>query len=170
MVDIKSNGKAIFIIFIGAIVALTLLANIADQVFDQTNTRTTLNETFTLPAAQNTSVELIGRNLVTVRPNIENVTGDDVTQFFIFDSRLGVGGLVTVAVTSNGTSQVGTELGVSANTTYEYKPDGSAVNNNDSSVIRLITLFAALAITLFVIGVFWSSDSFRNLISSMGRK
>lgn len=151
-------------IFIGAIITLVLLGTIADSVFDQTSTREAVNETFTLPTAVNTTVELTGRTLVTARPNIENVTGDDVTQWFIVDSRLGTGGLLTIAITSNGTSDLGTNLGIGANTSYVYEPEGHAVNATDSSVIQLIILFAALAVTLFVILGFMNNGSLARIL------
>lgn len=160
----NSNGIAIIMIFIGAIIAATLMVPIADQIFDQTNSRTATNVTTVMPAAVNTTVDLEGRNLIGTI-TLVNDTFDDVSQFYIKDERLSSNsGLLTVAVTSNSTSGVGNTLGQTVNATYEFKPDGSAVNSTDSSLIRLILIFAALAVLFFVLAMVFGMEAMKNLL------
>ena len=163
MGNFKSDGMMIFGIFIGVIITAVLIGTIGDSIFDQTNTREVLNVSVTTPAAQNTSVELLGRTLVGTM-NLENLTGDDVSQFFIRDTRLGTDGLLHVTITSNGTSGVGNTLGQAVNTSYVYEPIGHAVNASDSNMIRLILIFAALAILIFAITMLFKSESMQDLL------
>ncbi len=146
-----SDFMAIFGIFIGAIIALVLIANIADAT-NQDNT-VVVNETFVPSTTTNGSVNIVGRAVVGT-PVISN--GTDLVVLgnnFSFASELQTDGLLGISVTSlDGAPQQGFNGGnaSSLNLTYTYIPDGS-VGATSSAIVLLIKVIAALAIVVFMI-------------------
>ncbi len=162
MGSLKLDGKAIFGIFISAILGVVLLVAIADQVVLNTNTATVTNGTLTAPAINGT-LDITGRELITA---IEIYNGTNSTQTLI-----GLGGALRTASVSGGLLSVQFTLNDSAasysgkpvNVTYTYNPDGYITDASARSITILIILFGALGI-LIVVLVFLFRGSFGELI------
>ena len=153
MASFESDGKAFFIILIGALVAIIFLATIADSVFTQTNELGHNNLTVTLGAA-NVTTDIQGRELVS-RLSITNeslITVDipDLT----LQTGIGSNGLKTVQILNNDTAGVkGYFAGTEVNVSYTYIPDGYLNNGGARSVQALIVIMGAIAILVFVVVV-----------------
>ncbi len=149
----KTDFFVLITIFIGVIVAATFMGPISDAVFAQTNTFNVVNGTFTTPTAGNATVDLTGRELVG-SATIINATGDGTVLTtaanFTVLTGTGTNGLRTVQILLNDT-WAGIWASSPVNITYEYIPDGYVADSGGRSVTRLITLFAALALVVFVI-------------------
>ncbi|KKL88654.1 hypothetical protein LCGC14_1922520 [marine sediment metagenome] len=101
---LKGDGKAIFTVFVGAIIAIVFLASIGDAVFDQSNTFTLANATVTAPAT-NASVAIEGRELIGT-PTVVNDTNSsqqDLQDVGVFIDERVINGVKTVALTVNQT-------------------------------------------------------------------
>jgi len=149
MADFKTDGKTIFTIFVGAIIAATLIVAIADQVNLTTSTFRVDNVTVTAPAV-NATLDLTGRELIS-RLGITNESQPNLTNQLTLQTGTGTTGLRSVQLTINDTSS--NYAGVSVNVSYTYNPDGYVSDPGGRSITLLITLFAALAILIFVIVV-----------------
>ncbi|KKN59061.1 hypothetical protein LCGC14_0546160 [marine sediment metagenome] len=162
--SLKGDGKAIFTVFIGAIIAVVFLASIADSVFTQSNTFTVSSENNTAPAT-NASIALTGRELIgtPVTQNASNVTGLTLQDLGVFIDERIINGIKTVALTVNQTGSA--FVGETINVTYEFGPDGYLERQSDRSIAGLIVLFGALAGVVFVLVVFIKNGSFGDLIS-----
>ncbi len=166
MVNLQSDGKAIFQVFIGTIIALVFIAVIGDSIFSQTNTLTQGNVTVTGPAI-NATTDLNGRTLLTVT-NILNATsnntifGNASVGGVILQTGTGTGGInsVQIFINDTGTAFVGTSIRVA----YTYEPEGYLSNSGTRAIALLITIFAALAIMVFVVVVFMKEGSMGKLI------
>lgn len=149
MANIKSDTKVIFSIFVGAIIAATLIVAIADQVTTSTSTFRVDNTTVTVPAV-NTTLDLLGRGLVT-RLSVLNATNgtalDNIN--FVLQTGTGTDGLNSVQLTLNDSASE--FVGFTVNVSYTYEPSGYVSDTGGRAVTLLITLFAALAILIFVI-------------------
>lgn len=163
--SLKGDGKAIFTIFVGAIIAIVFLASVADSIFIQTNTVSASNSTFTAPAV-NESVAILGRELVDgttpVTLNASNSTGTDLQNSGVFvDTRI-INGVRTVALNINqtGINFASTDI----NVTYEYDPQGYISIAGGRSVALLITIISALALLIFAVVVFIKDGSLGALI------
>ena len=147
----KGDGKAIFTIFVGAIIAVVFMASIADQVFTQTTTASQTNLTVTVSAV-NVSQAVEGRDLITATSitNVTNASVNLITLGLNLTDGL-VSGDKTVILRANDTASnlVGTEV----NLTYTYNPNGFITNAGGRSIATLILIIAALAIVVFVIVV-----------------
>lgn len=159
---LKSDGKMIFMIFVGAIITIVFMNVIADSIFTQTNIATVTNKTFTT-AAVDSSVTLVGRqNISTI--TIINATNNtlDWSANFTVDTVDSSGNLGIFLVTRNVTG-VGfpTE---SINVTYSYEPFGYLQDSGSRSVSALILIFGALAIVVFVIVVIFKFGSLNEMM------
>lgn len=167
MAMFRTDGKAIMAVFIGAIIAATLIVNIADEVVLITNDNTITNTTVTAPAVNGT-LDLTGRDLVTSFEvyNATNNTGSLSDSGVYLQTGKASDGLNSVQLVVNDTGA--TYASQSINITYSYRPDGHVgTGAGNVSITRLITLFAALAILVFVVVVFISKGSLGTL---MGRR
>ncbi len=150
-----SAGRAILVMFIGAIVATVFLGSIATTIVGDTSTITRANTTLVIPVV-NTTTSLDGREIVGSMIVI-NLTGADVSTTFDTTDKL-VNGLLTVAITSNDTSVDRTSPGTNINVSYTANPDGF-VGATARGVTLLILIFAALAILIFVIVILFDRNS-----------
>ncbi len=170
--SLKGDGKAIFTVFIGAIIAIVFLASVADSVFTQSTTFTNSNETVTALAV-NTSLTLLGRELadVPVATTWNATNGTDATNQQnngITLSTATVSGVRTVVLILNDTAS--DFVGDSINVSYVYEPAGYLERAVDRSVVGLVTLFGALGALVFVIVVFIMNGSLGALIGKTGRR
>ncbi len=156
----KNDGRMIFAIFIGAIIAVVFMANIADSIFTQTNTATQTNLTVTVSAI-NVSQAVAGRELIALTSitNETNVSRSLQNEGLNLSTRI-VNGAQTVALTANDSSgSVGNEV----NLTYTYNPDGFIDNAGARSIVTLILIIAGLAIVVFVIVQIFGSEALINI-------
>lgn len=160
---LKGDGKAIFTVFVGAIIAIVFLASIGDAVFDQSNTFTLANATVTAPAT-NASVAIEGRELIGT-PTVVNDTNSsqqDLQDVGVFIDERVINGVKTVALTVN---QTGDAFGgVAVNLSYTFGPDGFLERSVDRSIVALIVLFGALGVLVFVVVVLIMTGSLGRLI------
>lgn len=163
--SLKGDGKMIFTIFIGAIIAVVFLASIGNSVFEQTNTGTATNVSFT-GAAINTSLALEGRELI-VGTSVINGTNITLISGGVILATGTVNGVQTVTVTINDTATA--LVGTLMNATYTFNPDGYLSDSGSRSITNLIVLFGALAILVFLVVVLFKEGSFAELIAK-GRK
>ena len=161
MASFKSDGKMIFMIFVGAIITIVFLGVIADSVFTQTNTISVVNETITT-AAVNSSVTLTGRANTTAI-TVVNASSDVDWSTNFSVSTISNGVLGIFLVTSDNAGTAGQNV-TSANVSYSAEPQGYLQASSDRSVANLITIIAALAIVVFVIVVMIKFGSFGNLM------
>ncbi len=152
---LQGDGKAIFTVFIGAIIAIVFLGSVANSIFDQSTTFTRTNVTITAPAV-NESVAILGRELVDgttpITLNATNASALTLQAVGVFIDTRTINGVRTVALNVN---QSGVDFaGLDINSTYEYEPDGYLERAVDRNIASLITLFGALAVLVFVIVVF----------------
>ncbi len=157
----------ILIIFIGAIIAVTFMSPIGDQINLQTTTFNTINVTVTAPSAGNGTVDLFGREVVGGTGVITNATAirnDTINDTFALGANnftiitgTGSNGLLTVQLLLNDTGAAAW-ADQSVNVSYEYRPDGYINDSGGRSVTRLILIFAALAILVFVVVVLMSGS------------
>lgn len=162
---LKGDGAAILAVFVGAIVAATLIAAIATSVLGTTTVSNTVtNFTVAVPSTANTTVDLTGRAFTSGTGIIVNATNATAqaeidTQVHLLTGT-GSGGLQSVQLVSNGSIW----LGRNVNVTYSYTPEGTIGDSSGRSIAGLITLFAALAIVVFIIVVFIKRGSMGSLI------
>ena len=162
MVNLNSDGKMIFAIFIGAIITVVFLGSIADSVFLQTNTFSVSNNTVTAPAINGTLI-LEGRELVSgTTPSVVNTTAHEIQDQGVTVTDGLISGVQTVFLSVNDSSVPNN--GSSVNVTYEFNPDGYLKSSSDRSVARLVIITGALAILVFVIVVMIKFGSFGKLL------
>lgn len=160
----EGDFKAIMIVFIGSIIAATLIVSIADQTNLETNTFVNQNQTVTAGAV-NATVDTIGRELIGTgsTKNATNATGLDQIGLGVFlQTGTGTNGLRTVQLVVNDTGSA--FAGESINVSYTYNPDGYISSAGARSITNLIVLFAALAALVFVIVSFMKDGSMGRLI------
>ncbi len=163
----KSDGKMIFLMFFGLIIAATLIVPISDSVAGGTETITITNVTVT-GATVNISLSVEGRELIT-QIEIYNASNTDAAT----NSLIGSGGSLQTGFGSDGLREVQLILNDSAaafagedvNISYTANPDGYISNSGGRSITILITLFAALAALVFVIVVMFQNENFRKLFN-----
>lgn len=161
MANFKTDGRAIFIAFFGVIIAATLILSISDQVNLTTSIFNEINTTVTVPAV-NVTLDLTGRGLVT-RVSITNETGAFANiPALELQTGTGTNGLRSVQLFTNDSSLE--NVGTSVNVSYTYEPDGFISDAGGRAVTILITLFAALAILIFIISIFIEAGSLGKLI------
>lgn len=160
MVDFKSDGKMIFLMFFGLIIASTLIVPIADEIFVQTNTFNVTNETVIAPAV-NATLDLAGRTLLTSL-GVLNATDGAHVPGGLLQTGFGTNGLRTVQLTLNDSAS--NFSGTSVNISYTFDPDGG-VSGGARSLTLLILIFAALGALIFAVATLFGSGSFKNLVS-----
>lgn len=161
MAVLKSDGKAILIVFIGLIITIVLISAVADSVYTQRTVLNSNNATITLPSAANTTVDITGRELVGTA-TISNGTLDLSDNFTVSTGTSATTGLRSVQITSNDSSPL--HYGDIANVSYTYRADGYLNNSGARSVAWLIVIFSALAMVVFVIVVFIKHGSLGSLM------
>ena len=164
----KSDGKAVLIAFIGAIIAATFLLSISDDVFTATNPTGVDNLTVTLSSSANGTTDIEGRDFLLLR-EIYNATSAGaglatLPEGVAMQQGTGTDGLQSVQLLVNDTGEVAGHLSTTINVSYDYNPEGYVGTNGSTSVVRLIVLFAALAILIFVITVFIKMGSLGELM------
>ena len=159
---LKGDGKAFLQVFIGAIIALVLIATIANTTVGDTSTISFVNATVTLPATVNTTVSLTGRDLVTM--TITNTSHGTVNSTAFNTTDQFVNGIKTVAIQLTDTVDGNLYLGLQVNATYTANPDGYLSNAGARSISLVTIIIAALAILIFVIAVFYKYGSFGDMI------
>lgn len=169
MVSFSSDGKAIMMVFIGALVAAVFLGTIADSVFTETNILSRINNTVTFSGTANSSLDIEGRELVSTI-EIYNATNSSkgltssTSGVFLQTGTSSTTGLLTVQIVVNDTAVA--YIGEPINVTYTYKPDGYLNNAGARSISTLILIFGALAIVVFIIVTFIKFGSMGQLIRS----
>lgn len=161
---VLKNGQITFVIilFVGLIIAASILPDIANQEELITGSFEVNNQTITVPAI-NASVDLTGRDLIEEITiiNETSVASVDVVGLTL-QRGIGTNGLLTVQLFANDTSSEITGNGV--NVTYTYRADGF-VGTGNIAVTQLIVIFAALAMVIFAIVMLFQSplrDLFKN--------
>lgn len=148
--------KAIFLIFIGLIIAATIMVPIANQTNLETNTFSVTNVSATVPSA-NGVTDLTGRQLVgTGTATVNGVESENLT---IRTAISPITGLLSVQLFANDTTDPSI-----VNVTYDYQPDGYVSDVGGRAVTNLILLFAALASLVYVITILYQEGSFGKLI------
>lgn len=169
MAMLKSDGKMVFMIFIGAIITIVFLGVVADQVSLQTNTQTLTNLSASVPATANTTfaTQIPGRQNTTVIVAI-NGTGT-FTNNFTVNLTDGSGNLGIFLFT---TDAAVTEVinGSTVNLTYTFQPFGYLQDSGARSVALLVVLFGALAIVVFVIVVMFKFGSIGEMVASFNQR
>lgn len=166
--SLEGDGKAIFTVFIGAIIAVVFLASVADSIFTQSTTFSVTNQTTIPGIATNSSVAILGRELVDgttpITLNATNSSATTLQALGVFIDTRTINGVRTVALNVNQTGDAFS--GVDINVTYEYEPDGYLERGVDRNMVALITIFAALGALVFVIVVFIKNGSLGALIGN----
>ena len=162
MANVKSDGKILLTMFVGVIIALTLVSPIADNIFNSTNTLTYLNATFTMPTTANTSTTITGRELITGLA-ITNATVPNSTDLigpakFIILRTGNVSGGYRVELFMNDTAVAKGYAGRSVNVSYSFKPEGYTDSSGTQGIMRVILIVVALAVLVYSIVVFMQSD------------
>ena len=173
MAMLKSDGKMIFMIFIGVIITVVFLNGIADQVSLQTQTQTLTNLSATVPATANTTFtpQLPGRqNITAIVVTFTNGTGTfTFTNNFTVNTtdasgNLGIFFFPTDAAVTEGVN------GSDVNLTFTMQPFGYLQDSASRNVTSLIVLFAALAIVVFVIVVLFKFGSLSEMMATFNRR
>ena len=168
MAQLKSDGKMVFMIFVGAIITVVFMTVIADQVFLQTNTVALTNLSVTVPAVNTTlTTQLPGRQNVTVIV-VTNGTRVLTNNFSInttdAQGNLGIFWFPNDAATNE--SLVGDPV----NLTFTYQPFGYLQDSGARSVSGLVLIFSALAIVVFVIVVIFKFGPIRDMMANFSRR
>ncbi len=164
--SLKGDGRAIFTIFIGVIIAIVFIASFSSSIFTQTNTASETNLSITVPAI-NVTTAVNGRDLISAT-TISNATNISlITHGLLLGDGI-VNGVKTVTIVVNDSE--GGLVGTTVNLTYTYNPDGYIGNAGGRSIAALITILSALAIVVFVIVVLFQFGSLGVLSSFRGRR
>lgn len=163
MASFTGDGKAIFMVFVGAIIVAVFLGSIGDSIFSQTNTISLENSTVTGPAVNGT-LDLTGRALVGAAVITNATDGALANGTFIETVTSATTGLRTVQLGINDTGIA--NAAQSLNVSYTYEPDGYVSTSGGRGIVRLILIIGSLALVIFVIVVFIKDGSLGKL---MGR-
>lgn len=148
---LHGDGKAILMVFIGAIITIVFLQSISDTQSFQVNTFTENNLTVTAPAV-NASVALSGRELIGTATVQNGTTNISLEGAGVFVNESVINGIKSVRLNVN---QTGAGFaGTPVNVTYTAGADGYLERSVDRTISNLIPLFAALAILIFVLVIF----------------
>lgn len=163
---LRGDGKAFMIIFIGALIVITLLAGFSDDIYEQRNTRTYHNVTYTGPAV-NSSIDLAGREFVSsdgVFINNGTATSCNSTSC-VFSSGISAStGLMTVKLSIDDRGAGAGFAGASLNVSYIAEPDGYLNTSGARSIQGVVLIMSALAILVFIIVVLFKESSVGDLI------
>ena len=167
MAMFKSDGKMIFMIFIGVIITAVFMVSIADQASLLTSTSTITNGTFT-SAATNSTVTLPGRSNITAVTVHNASDGTDWTANFSVNTT-NAQGTLGIFLATGGVTGTGFPA-ESINVSYTYEPQGYIRESAGRNMAALIVLFAALAIVVFVIVVIFKFGSINDMMASFNRR
>ena len=143
-----SEGTLFIVIFIGAIIAITFMAPIADSVIGQTSTVFRLNDTVTASSV-NVSLDLVGREIVGDAIVTNATDGEELAGTTVATVTSATTGLLTVGLTIDDANS--TYAGQAVNVSYTMRPDGYLNLGGARGVNLLIPIMAALAILIFII-------------------
>ena len=158
----ETDGKMIFMIFLGAIIATAIIAPIANQVVANTQTITVPNTTVTIPITANGTLDLQGRALlttITIGNSTNNLRDEG---YSLRTATSSTTGLRTVQLIAND-SRFYTTGSQSISVSYTADPDGYVSEAGARAITILIVLFSALAILIFVIVMLYKG-SFGKLV------
>lgn len=159
----KSDGNAILLMFVGVLLAITLLTTVADTQHSATTKLSVSNTT-----------QIIATN------GTHNLEGKVVTGFSAFNATNGTAG-VTGPVIGAGNYSIKTGIvngnpqaqlvvaaspdveGYAWNVSYTYEPLGY-VEGTGGTLLTLVILFGSLGVLVFIIVILYSKSSFKNLI------
>jgi len=149
---VNKNGQIAFVImlFVGLIITASILPEIANEEELITGSFSVTNQTVTVPATVNGTLDLTGRDLIDeiAITNSTNNTAPVIPVGLSLRRGFGTNGLLSVQLFANDTASV--DLGESVNISYTYRADGF-VGAGNIAITRLISLFAALAMVVFAI-------------------
>ncbi len=157
MAKIKGDLAMIMMLFIGVTLAIVFTTQIANNVFDQTNTVTAPNETQSIVSARLAGNDVDPGTLFTVTFD-QVATGNDPIDTFVLRDEQGNAATVTTDYIVNLTTGTYTLVNTSfwsqepENTTfrsYNYKGSDYVDDSGSRLMIALILLFAALATLAF---------------------
>jgi len=146
------NISNLLLIFIGAIVALSLIGAIALNTGISTTTyvhNDTLDGTSTTMPANGESADLTGQDLLST-PVVVNGTGSlevAAGNYTIGERVSPTTGVKTVYIQTDSAEYANQPVNIS----YTYGPEGYATNSGARSVISLIVIFAALGIAIIAL-------------------
>lgn len=160
MANFQGDGKAIFKVFIGAIITIAIISIVATSIVGQT-TIGTHSENVTAPAINGT-LDLRGRSLVSQTLVAEALNVTNTSAGIFLQTATGSDGLRTVQLTLNDTA--GIFAATLVNVTYTFQPDGYLSNSGARAIALLILIFGALAIMVFVVVIFIKDGSMGRLI------
>ncbi len=175
MVEVlKGDGAAILSVFVGALIAIVIIAAIGTAVVASTETGTVVNLTFTPSNVNVTPGTLLtpGRDVLAGTVLITNETGTTGNTDIGTAARYSIqnfvanDGLVHSYLVTNSSAGPDGGYNVSVNLSYEYRGTGYINDSGGRAIAGLITLFAALAIVVFVIVVFVKRGSMGPLLRS----
>ena len=155
MVNNNSGLRFMIMVFVGLIIATTLMVSIGDSIVGETNTFPAVNYTTTLCATANCTTDVVGRELVG-KGFISNNSAGAVVTSVVLQTGVGTTGLLSVQYFLNDTAIAQGQGGAVVNGSYTYNPDGY-VGSGNVAVTQLILIFAALAALIFVIVMLWKS-------------
>lgn len=166
MGSFNGDGRAIFMVFIGAIITITLMIVIGNAIVPQTTIITKTNVTVT-GANVNATLDLTGRQIVTTVAIVNATNGTKTLVGLGGSLQTGIGsnGLLSVQLLLNDTASA--YAGQSINVSYTANPDGYISDSGGRAIARLILIFGALAIMVFVFVVFMKEGTLGKM---MGRK
>lgn len=152
---------ALIVIFITAIVALTLFVSIAQTVGHSTNNQSLVNYTFTTPAINGT-IDLVGQELFSTPIVINSSSNKSVVaaNYSVYEG-IGSDGVKGIIYKSLDGS---TYTNVPVKITYSYGDDGYIDDSGGRSVAALIVILSALAI-----GVITLVPSLRSGLLELGK-
>lgn len=157
MVKYKGDAVVLILIFVGAIVAVTFLAQIGTDATAITSTYSYQNESYTLPQP-NATITLVGRTLIGTLiawNGTQEIGQGNYTVYTTSSSDL-VLRTLDVASASN-------VNGSPVNVSYSFEPDGYVDNSSGRTLTLLIVVFGALGIAVFVIAYLWGKASLGKL-------
>jgi len=157
----ESDGKAIMTVFLGALICVVLLGSVADSLYPQTHEFSTANLS-TTTAAVNATVTLPGRSY-TGSPFVSNTSHHDCSAQFTFTNVIDAGDHKITMKTLDTAAANGLASKL-VNVTYTGQPDGYISESSSRSTAKLITLFGAIAILIFIIVVLIAQGSLGRLI------
>lgn len=147
------TGAILITIFIGVIFGIVLLDSSADRVSESQLTLTITNNTITLPAAIGGTIELQGRDLISITAIVDsdNSSNVDYSGNVSLGTGVGTNGNATVILTLLGTQADGRAInGTGANVSYVANRQGT-VSGGAGNMLVVVLVVAALAILVFIL-------------------
>lgn len=140
------------IMAIAVIVGLVLFQQAAGDVGDITTTQSLSQGLYSLPAS-GSCTDLVGQELIGTATVTNRSTGTTIGNVTVSERVSTVDGLKRIGVCATGANWEGDPISARpVNITYTYGPEGYVADSGARSVTTLITLLAAIAIALVVLG------------------